>query len=235
MAIILSGKEGKIAERVIIVGNLGRMKTITSMLNELETVNEFAGYYTYTGKYNGKSITVNFHGIGNSSLALITNDLISLGAKYIVRFGSATGVSDKADAGTAVVPIGYSYNIGGFALQELGEMINFAATGNLDLINLLVDSLKKSGVKVATGNMFTSDSIHSHDEKFLQKWRSLNHLAVDLEGAALYFEGARHGISTGAVHLIYRNPMTGKSMSQADIERTEKEISKSILDALTKL
>ncbi|WP_054838007.1 hypothetical protein [Sulfuracidifex metallicus] len=66
------------------------------------------------------------------------------------------------------MPIGYSYNIGGFALQELGEMINFAATGNLDLINLLVDSLKKSEVKVATGNMFTSDSIHSHDEKFLQ-------------------------------------------------------------------
>ncbi|WP_054844976.1 phosphorylase family protein [Sulfuracidifex tepidarius] len=75
MAIILAGKEGKIGDKAIIVGNLERMKTVTSLLSNAESVNEFAGYYTYTGTYRDQKVTVTFHGIGNSSLSLIVNDL----------------------------------------------------------------------------------------------------------------------------------------------------------------
>lgn len=233
MAVILAGKEGRIGDKVIIVGNLDRMKTVTSLLSNVESVNEFAGYYTYTGTYKSQKVTVNFHGIGNSSLALIVNDLVSLGAKTIVRFGSATGINEKADAGTVVIPTGYSFNIGGFALQELGELVNFAAVGNINLIHDLNDRLNKSGIKSITGPMFTSDSIHSHDEKMFQKWKSLNHLAVDLEGAGLYFEGTRLGISVASVHLIYRNVVTNNLMNKDEISKSEKDIAKVILDTVT--
>ncbi len=233
MAIILRGKEGKISEKVIIVGNLERMKIVTSQLKDSELINEFAGYYAYTGKYNDEKFTVLFHGIGNASLSLIVQDLVSLGAKTVVRFGSATGISDRADAGTVVVPTGYSYNVGGFALQELGELVNFTAVGDLGLISTLVSNLNKANnIKCISGPMYTSDSIHTHDERLIQKWRSLNHLAIDLEGASLYFEGTRLGIRTGAVHLIYRNAVTGRSMKQEEITATEKELSRVILDSI---
>ncbi|WP_256202490.1 phosphorylase family protein [Sulfuracidifex tepidarius] len=142
-------------------------------------------------------------------------------------------MSEKADAGTVVIPTGYSFNIGGFALQELGELVNFAAVGDVSLIHDLSDRLNKSGIKSVTGAMFTSDSIHSHDEKMFQKWKSLNHLAIDLEGAGLYFEGVRLGINVASVHLIYRNVVTKNSMNKEDISKSEKEIAKVILDTIT--
>jgi len=78
---IINAKKEDISENVITVGNLNRQKTVNSLLTDVKKINEFAGYYAYTGKYRDEKITTVFHGIGTPSMALISNDLASLGAK----------------------------------------------------------------------------------------------------------------------------------------------------------
>lgn len=228
---LITAKPGDLGEKAIIVGNLQRMRTVSSLLEDSKLVSEFAGYYTYVGKYKGEKVSVVFHGIGIPSLTLVTHDLYNLGVKEIIRFGSATGLKDLKP-GEVVVPIGYSYNLGGTFYQYLnGEFTAYALTPDYELLNKVVNNLKAKQLKVRVGNVFTSDALFTHSKEFLDKLSSRNHIAVELEGAGLYFLSNLLGFKAVSVHLIYRNA-NGESMPAEDINKTEKIIAEALLESL---
>ncbi|MQL56451.1 purine-nucleoside phosphorylase [Acidianus ambivalens] len=228
---LITAKPGDLGEKAIIVGNLQRMKTVSSLLEDSKLVSEFAGYYTYVGKYKGEKVSVVFHGIGIPSLTLVTHDLYNLGVKEIIRFGSATGLKD-VKPGEVVVPIGYSYNLGGTFYQYLnGEFTAYALTPDYELLNKVVNNLNAKQLKVRVGNVFTSDALFTHSKEFLDKLSSRNHIAVELEGAGLYFLANLLGFKAVSVHLIYRNA-NGESMTAEDINKTEKVIAEALLESL---
>ena len=228
---LITAKPGDLGEKAIIVGNLQRMKTVSSLLEDSKLVSEFAGYYTYVGKYKGEKVSVVFHGIGIPSLTLVTHDLFNLGVKEIIRFGSATGLKD-VKPGEVVVPIGYSYNLGGTFYQYLnGEFTSYALTPDYELLNKVVNNLKSKNLSVRVGNVFTSDALFTHSKEFLDKLSARNHIAVELEGAGLYFLANLLGFKAVSVHLIYRNA-NGDSMTAEDINKTEKVIAEALLESL---
>ncbi len=231
MAIIKADKE-KISDKVVILGNLDRQKTINSYLNNVEKVSEFAGYHAYTGEYQGEKITTVFHGIGIPSMALIVDDLVSMGARKIVRFGSSFAVSEKVKPGTAVLPIGYSYYPGGVFRQYLKDDYSIALTPDYSMLKSGEERLNKDGMKVMVGNVFTSDALMTHNKEFAEKLGRDGHLAVELEGAGLYFIAKLKGASALSVHLAYGNLVTGESLKAEEITAKERIISKNILDLL---
>ena len=230
MAII---KAEKVSKKVVIVGNLNRQKIVNSLLENPVKISEFAGYTAYTGKYGNEDITTVFHGIGIPSLTLVTDDLISLGAREIVRFGSATAVSDSMEPGTVVLPIGYSYNPGGTFKQYLNSDFSMALTPDFDLLASEREKLNNANIKTEIGNVFTSDALFTHTPEFIKKLSETGHIAVELEGAGLYFISRLKNVRALSVHLIYSNAVTGKSMEQNNINESENKIAKTILDLLT--
>jgi Uridine phosphorylase len=54
---LITAKPGDLGEKAIIVGNLQRMNTVSSLLEDSKLVSEFAGYYTYVGVW----ASLNFH------------------------------------------------------------------------------------------------------------------------------------------------------------------------------
>ncbi|WP_369611140.1 purine-nucleoside phosphorylase [Sulfurisphaera javensis] len=228
---LITAKEGELGDKAIIVGNIQRMKTVVQLLENPKLVSEFAGYTTYVGTYKGEKVSVVFHGIGIPSLTLVTHDLYNLGVRKIVRFGSATGLKD-VKAGEVVVPIGYSYNIGGTFYQYLGEYFSYALTPDYELLNKVVENLKKKNLSVRVGIVYTSDALMTHSKEFLEKVSARNHIAIELEGAGLYFLGNLLNFKALSVHLIYRNGLTGDSLTQDKINEEEKIIAQAILESL---
>ncbi|EZQ10553.1 purine nucleoside phosphorylase [Candidatus Acidianus copahuensis] len=229
--VLVTAQKDELGEKSIIVGNLTRMKTIVQLLDNARQISEFAGYYTYVGNYKGEKVSVVFHGIGIPSLTLITHDLFNLGVKEIIRFGSATGLKD-VKPGEIVIPIGYSYNMGGTFMQYFGgDLMSYALTADYELMNKLVRSLSQSQ-KVRVGNVFTSDALLAQTRDYLKKLSSRNHLAVELEGAGLYFLANLLGFKAVSVHLIYRNALTEETLSQDEITKKEKEIAEIILNSI---
>lgn len=116
---------GDIAERVVIVGDPERARQLSELLVGARLVNENRGLITYTGKYNGVDITVATHGIGAPpSAAIVIEELISMGARFIVRLGTAGGaLRREIGIGDVVVPTGSAYNYGGIYTQYLGSFI----------------------------------------------------------------------------------------------------------------
>ncbi|EQB74146.1 MAG: hypothetical protein AMDU4_FER2C00028G0053 [Ferroplasma sp. Type II] len=230
---IIKAENGQISDKVVILGNMERQKTINSYLNNVEKISEYAGYYTYTGEYNGQKITTVFHGIGIPSMALVVDDLISAGAKKIVRFGSAFSVSENVKPGTAILPIGYSYNFGGVFKQYLGDSYSIALTPDYGMLKAEEEKLSRTGIDKVVGNVFTSDALMTHNKQFAEKLAKDGNIAVELEGAGLYFIAKLKGVQALSVHLAYGNLVTGETLAADKINEKEKKISETLLNLLS--
>ncbi len=230
---IIKASNDKISDKVVILGNLDRQKTVNSYLENVEKVSEYAGYQTYTGEFKGSKITTLFHGIGVPSMALIVDELISMGARKIVRFGSAVAVSERVLPGTVILPIGYSHFPGGVYQQYLGEDYSIALTPDYKLLKNAEEIMVKSGLKTMVGNVFTSDALKTHNKAFAERLAKAGHLAVELEGAGLYFIARLKGAEALSVHLAYSNLITGSALKPDEILNNEKIVSENILKLLT--
>lgn len=235
MPLLMEAKSGDIAERVIVVGNLNRLELVKSMLSDAKLVNQAFGFTAYTGNYKNTKITVIFHGIGIPSLALVTEELYSLGAKYLVRFGSCSAIKPDIPPASYIIPTGYSYNVGGFLYQYTGEMVNIAAVPDFNLVRAIAENLEKNNLKYFAGPVFTSDSIYTHNQAFAKKWADRNHIAVELEGAALLLVATLKGMHAASLHVAYGNLYTGESADYNTIVEREKTVGKILLDTLVEM
>ncbi|WP_048059407.1 purine-nucleoside phosphorylase [Picrophilus oshimae] len=223
-----------VSENVIIVGNLERQRTVNSFLGNLEKVSEFAGYTSYQGEYNNKKVTTVFHGIGIPSISLITDDLISLGARRIIRFGSCNAIKEEIEPGSVVIPQGYSYNFGGTFRQYLNDEYSYSLIPDYDLMLNTVNELESLGIKTFKGRVFTSDALFTHSREFIEKMAKDNHMALELEGAGLYLIAGLKNVKALSVHLAYGNLLNNKKMDASEISEKEKLIAKGILNVLTR-
>ncbi|MGA2875290.1 MAG: nucleoside phosphorylase, partial [Nitrososphaerales archaeon] len=69
--ILICAKPGDIAIRVITVGDPERATQLAKILTNTRVVNTNRGYITYTGRYNGKQVTIATHGIGGPSASIV--------------------------------------------------------------------------------------------------------------------------------------------------------------------
>ncbi|MFC0878200.1 nucleoside phosphorylase [Saccharicrinis sp. FJH2] len=71
-------KPGELAEKVILVGDPGRVETITKHFDSIESEAENREFVSKTGYYKGKHITVLSTGIGTDNIDIVVNELDAL-------------------------------------------------------------------------------------------------------------------------------------------------------------
>lgn len=64
-----------ISENIIIVGDQGRVETVSAFFDSIEFKVQNREFVTHTGKYNGKRITVISSGIGTDNIDILINEL----------------------------------------------------------------------------------------------------------------------------------------------------------------
>ena len=71
-------KPGQIARDIILVGDPGRVDMIADFFDEIEVKVQNREFFTITGKYKGKRITVLSTGIGTDNIDIVINELDAL-------------------------------------------------------------------------------------------------------------------------------------------------------------
>ena len=71
----LSLKDEHIADDIIVVGDQDRVEKISSKFDSIEVKRNHREFYTHTGTFNGKRITVLSHGIGTDNIDIVLNEL----------------------------------------------------------------------------------------------------------------------------------------------------------------
>ena len=112
-------KPEQLADRIILVGDPGRVTTVAAHFESKECEIESREFHTITGTYKGKRITVLSTGIGCDNIDIVMNELDALAnidfkerddkpghrTLTIVRIGTCGGLQPEAPLGTFIASV----------------------------------------------------------------------------------------------------------------------------------
>ncbi len=237
MPAIIHAKEGEVGSSAVICGDPARVKALSELLARPKIINTNRGFLAYTGSFNGKSVTIATHGIGQPSVAIVVEELAQLGAKSFVRLGTAGALSSKIKTGEFMVISGASYANGSTVTQYEGKWLNgisIAQTPDFDLTLKLIDALKSRKLSFKVTNTFSSDSFYSFGTDFAKELALYGNDVVDMEVSTLFMLGKAKKLRTASLLVVSNNVIKDtKMLSHEELQKIVTLAGRVTLEALT--
>jgi len=202
MPIHIKASKTDIARNVIACGDPSRVDLLASLLIDVKTVNTHRGLKVVSGLYRDMLVTVATHGIGGPSAAIVFEELFQLGAKRIIRLGTAGGIRRDTKIGDVVVATAASYYAGGCAIGQYMPGVCGATGAHPKLTNHIMEVLEEHGIDYKYGPVFTSDAFYAESPDFAAKMEHYGIIAVEMEAAALFALSWMRGFESACVLVI---------------------------------
>jgi uridine phosphorylase len=198
-----------VAERVLLPGDPGRaLRLAQQLLDRPKMLNHHRGLWGYTGvAADGAPLTIQSTGLGGPSAAIVTEELIGLGARRLVRVGTCTALTD--------LPLG-SLVIADAVLARDGVSRALGAERELAADPALLAALVAAGNGAASGPVLTTDVYYGAAAAGERA------LASDLTTAAVLAVAARHGVAAACVLAV--SERDGERLEPDALERVEAEL-----------
>jgi len=230
-----SAQKGDYAESVLLPGDPLRAKWIAeTFLSDARQVNGVRNCLGFTGKWNGRPVSVQATGMGQPSLSIYVHELINeYGLKTLIRVGTAGGLSEQVRVRDLILAQAATTDSG--IVKNAFGPYNFAPIADFGLLRLAAEKAEQKGLSFKVGNMLSSD-IFYHIEPGLEGYgRLLSHgvLGVEMESAALYTLAARFGVKALTVCAVSDDLIRHEFMSAEDRQNSLKEMIALALDVAT--
>ncbi len=219
MPVHLRAEPSDYAPAVLVPGDPRRARHIAETFFDpgARCVNEERGMLGFTGTFQGKPISVQSVGMGVASAAIYYTELIQLGAKRIVRVGTAGGLKPGLRMGDTLVALSATPDDLTTSVLTNGEP--HAPTATYELVERSVQLIREEGATVHVGAVVTSGLFYDPRKGIMQRWRERGHLGVEMEVSALYTLAAIHHIE--AVALLTVSDLIGDDNSSERITDEE--------------
>lgn len=195
------GKPGEVAPYVLLPGDPGRAEWIAkTYLERPQQYNSYRSLLGFTGTYKGLPVSVQTTGMGTPSAAIVTEELIRLGVKVMVRVGTTGAVHDGLKSADVVVAQG-AIPLDGTTRQYL-EGRPYAPIPDYDVLQALVDSAKSARVRHQVGLILTEDAFYATTPKIARSWGEWGVLGVEMESSAIFTIARRHGVRAGTLLTV---------------------------------
>ncbi|WP_306523724.1 purine-nucleoside phosphorylase [Rheinheimera sp.] len=201
------------AATVLMPGDPLRAKHIAdTFLTDVKCVNTVRNMYGFTGKYNGKDVSVMGSGMGVPSMSIYATELVKFyGVKNIIRIGSCGGLPLSVKVREVVIAMGASTDSA--VNRNRLQGMDFAALASFDLLERAVTAARAKNIGVKVGNVFTSDLFYNPDATLFDTLEKYGILGVEMEAAGLYGVAAEYGINALAIMTVSDHIRTGESLS----------------------
>jgi purine-nucleoside phosphorylase len=214
-------QEAQQAPYVLLPGDPGRATFIAETFfdnPELTTTNR--GLLGYRGTYKGVPVSVQTTGMGCPSLAIVTEELVNLGTKALVRVGTAGVISQDVQPGDVIVASG-SVPADGTTRQYL-KGAPTSAVPDFTVTRALMDAANTTG-GAHVGLLRTEDAFYATKPEDVPALAADGVLAVEMEAAALFVIGRLRRVQTGCMVVasngIGDDRFAPKEVMQAAITR----------------
>ncbi len=151
-------RKGDIARYVLLPGDPGRVKTITSLWDESRKMAENRQYITYTGKVSGVGISTTSTGIGSPSTAIAVEELARCGADTFIRVGTCGGYQRGQKIGDIAIATA-AVRWEGTTRQYVP--IEYPAVGTPEVVMALVEAAERIGADYHVGITKSGDSLYA--------------------------------------------------------------------------
>jgi len=229
----------QVAERVILVGDPGRVPRLSRCLEEVEFPPVNRGLVTATGTHRGVRVTLAAFGMGAPIAVIVLHELAELGSRLFLRIGTTmslppTSIGDFVIADGALRHEGTSH---AYAPKD------FAATADEDLVSALTEAAQQAGHRYQVGRFASFDAFYRDmfaldDTTALRVHNNLAALAdegviaVDMETSALLTAGRVLGCKAGSLCVASVDSRTRKKLDVGVLVQREGELMSIALGAL---
>lgn len=189
-----------LAQYVMLVGNPQRAEQVSHLLQGARLVNEYRYLLVFTGMYEGERLSVATTGMGAPSTAIVVEELCNLGARVLLRVGSAGGIAPDVDAGDIVVATG-SVREDGTSPQYLP--LSFPAVPDAELFELTMGAARDLVPTAKHGIVISGDAFYrNYDKEKMSLMMQSGVKAIEMESSCVFIVGQFRGVRTSALFAI---------------------------------
>ena len=217
MPIHLLAEPGDYAEACLLPGDPLRAKYIAeTYLADVRQVNEERGLLGYTGRWEGKEVSVQGTGMGCPGATIVFEELIQLGVKRLLRVGTCGGLQPDHSLGDLILAL-TAVPADATATHLVGGEPH-CPTASWELIHEAVHVAKTGGETIRVGPIVSSDVFYNPDKGQYERWSKRGILAVEMEASALFTVGALRSVLTGCLLTVSDIVVEGQFVRITDDE-----------------
>jgi len=232
MSIHIGAEKGDIADTVLLPGDPKRAQFIAeNLLTDSVRYNEVRGMYGFTGKYNGRRISVQGTGMGIPSCSIYINELISeYNVQNLIRVGTCGAIQADLDIGDVILGMAASTDSQVNKINFKG--MDFAPSADFSLLQKAFNASKELQINARVGSVLNADSFYSDDPDYWKIWADYGVLAIEMETSALYTLAAKFKRSALAVLTVSDNIVSGEAATADQREKSFMNMIKIALEAV---
>jgi uridine phosphorylase len=229
----------QIAERVVLLGDPGRVQRLCAHLDDVQHFPVNRGLATATGSYHGVPITLAAFGMGAPIAAIVLHELADLGSSVFLRIGTSIGlppveIGDIVIADSAVIHEGTSkaYLPDGSDCRADSEVVA-ALTRASELQSVRTHIGSFASYDGFYRDMFALDA--ASESRVASNFEDLTRhgvLAIDMETSAILTVGGVLGCKVGSLCVSSVNSLTKHKMSLEEQTASEEILINTALQAL---
>ena len=198
----------ELAERVLLPGDPARALAVAQALLEPtpRMFNHARGLWGYTGiAADGEPLTVQATGMGGPSAAIVTEELIALGANRLVRIGTCGALDPELGLGALLAAEA--------VLPADGTSAALGAQAPLEPDPELLAGLVEAGARPVT--VVSSDLFYDPRADATASWVDRGAVAVEMEAATILQVAARRGVAAACVLGVSDVAVVGRAAGGA--------------------
>jgi purine-nucleoside phosphorylase len=198
----LHAEEGDYAPTVLLPGDPNRARRISERFDDgsVREVNANRGMLGFTGTFGGQPVSVQATGMGTPSMAIVTEELLRLGARRLIRVGTCGGIAPGLKTGELVVATAACPVDGATRTYLHGEA--YAPAADFGLTHALVHAAEEAGIAARPGLVASVDVFYNTDADYASRWRERGVLAFEMEASVLFYLAARAGRQAACLLVV---------------------------------
>jgi purine-nucleoside phosphorylase len=191
----------QVASLVLLPGDPGRAEFIAeNYLEAARCYNRNRGLLGFTGRYQGNLVSVQTTGMGAPSAAIVIEELITLGARSLVRIGSCGTLSPELEPGDLVLVQG-AVALDGTTRQYLDGK-SYVPLPDWKLTLAMYQEAVAQGINLRVSPVVCEDAFYAGQAAGSTFWSELGVLAAEMESSALFLLGQLRSVPTASLLTV---------------------------------
>jgi uridine phosphorylase len=177
MLSMLGLKDDSLGPYALIPGPRERSQMVLESLDNPQKNFTFLDYDMYTGRLDGKRVTVGNGGRYAPDTAITTEILCSAGAQWLIRVGSCGSLQEHVKIGDLVIVKGA---LRGEGTSPYYVPENFSTLAHPQIIDALKRAAESLGVRYHLGWNFTTDALFQETPELIHQLNEQNVFSIDM-------------------------------------------------------
>lgn len=218
-------ESSRVSPWVLLPGDPARVDLIGKKLGDFKILGQNREFRIGVGTYCGVPATVCSTGIGSPSTAIAVEELISAGARTLIRVGTCGGAwRSDIRAGSLIVPTA-SVRDEGTSREYVPD--GFPAVADPSVVLTIERSARAIGKPVFVGLNRTHDAFYGNEDA-ITKWKDAPIISSDMETSALFVVASLRGARAGAILAANADPEPPSAWLTGDIKGVATELNETV-------